>query len=176
MRWEISRHDWSSLGNARVGRWIEELVATEDRARASELMALIEAEAVPLNGPMRQTMAAAVAACVAQGLVRAAGAARIELLYLAFQLAGGAARHPEADTVRREVSNCLPMVAEIAESGSHPERMQCIDFLSMFGRLDEYCYGRAAYLLTKIGETNRDAAVAVAIEFDDLCGPAGLSD
>ncbi|WP_326552774.1 hypothetical protein [Micromonospora sp. NBC_01813] len=143
-------------------------MATEDEARAGELMALVEAEAVPPNRPMRQAMAAAVAACVAQGLVRATGAGRIELLYLAFQLAGGAARHPGAGIVRREVGNCLPMVAEIAESGSHPERMQCIDFLSMFGRLDGYCYGRAAYLLTMIGKTGRDEAVAVAIELEDL--------
>ncbi|MDG4771995.1 hypothetical protein [Solwaraspora sp. WMMD792] len=150
--------------------WIEELVATEDGDRASELMALVEAEAVPANGPMRQAMAAAVAACVAQGLVRAAGAGRIELLYLAFQLAGGVVRHPEAGIVRREVINCLPAVAEIAECGSRPERMQCIDFLSMFGRLDEYCYGRAAYLLTMIGVTGRDEADAVAIELDDLSG------
>lgn len=168
MWWEVSRHDWSSLGNAQVGVWIEELAATEDEARANDLMVLIEAEVVPPNGPMRQGIASAVAACIAQGLVRATVAARIELLYLAFQLAGEAARDPGAVTVRREVGNCLPIVAEIAESGSHLERMQCIDFLSMFGRLDDYCYGRATYLLGMIGETGRDAADAVAIELDDL--------
>lgn len=165
--WEISRHDWAALGEPRLGGWIDEFVGTDAEDRANTLMTLIESVTAPPNGVLRPS-AIPVATCLVQGLLSATVTSRLPILYLLFQLAGGAADATNAKALRREIEHGLPIYAEIAATGSLAERMQCIDLLSMCARFDEYCYERARFLLGKVSGLGEQEAEAVRIELEDL--------
>jgi hypothetical protein len=171
MLWEIARHRWSEFGDPRLGEWILELVTTQNSQRANELLSIIESEVVPPSGNL-QPGASAAAACLVQGLISATSVARVEVLYLLFQLAGGAVRDVATSVSRlavaREITLGLPIFAEIAETGTRTERLQCIDVLSMCARFDQHCFSRVRALLLEIADMGDDEASSVSMELDDL--------
>jgi hypothetical protein len=96
---------------------------------------------------------------------------RREILYLLFQLAGGAIDTPDSNLVRgvrREVELGFPIYGEIAETGTSDERSQCIDLLSMCARFNKPCLDRATSLMRRIAEVGDREASSVSIELEDL--------
>lgn len=172
MKWELERHNWDEMagGSDRLPGWIEELIGAENTDEARRLLGRIESVVAPVNGPLRFG-ASAVAACLTQGLLSATSFARVEILYLIFQLAGGAIGAPDsklASDVRREIELGLPIFCEIAETGTQPERLQCIDLLSLCARFNEAAMSRAVWVMRQIANLGEEESTAVAVELDDL--------
>jgi hypothetical protein len=172
MEWELDRHRWEEFGKEAVHlpAWIAEFVRATDPERVDTLLSLIESVVVPVDGPLGPGAAAATA-CLVQGLLSATPASRVRILYLLFWLAGRVVDGRESGLtrdVRREVELGPPIYSEIAGVGSRPERLHCVDLLSICARFNDLCLARALPIMRRIATLGGQEASTVAVELDDL--------